>query len=123
MTVEIILNLGDLKGLRDGDMQACNANGEPVLVCRVAGKLYAVEDLCSHAESTLSDGFLDGYHVVCPLHGAMFDVRDGTHLGPPAFTGIRHFDVVEGAGGATVTITPRKKPDPGPGAPGMFRTR
>ena len=85
--------------------------------------LYAIEDLCSHAESTLSDGLLDGPVITCPLHFASFDVRDGSHLGPPAFTGIRTFGVVEDPSGVTIEL-PTPEPDASAALPpGMFRTR
>ena len=87
--------LGDLTDLADGEMRACKAGSFAVLVCRVGGALHAVEDECSHAETTLSDGMLDGYVVTCPLHFAQFDVRDGSHLCPPAFKGVASFPVTD----------------------------
>jgi nitrite reductase/ring-hydroxylating ferredoxin subunit len=116
--------LGDLTDLADGEMRACRAGSFAVLVCRVGGALHAVEDECSHAETTLSDGMLDGYVVTCPLHFAQFDVRDGSHLCPPAFKGVASFPVSEDGDGATVEVPVSKPQDNGPGMPGgMFRTR
>jgi nitrite reductase/ring-hydroxylating ferredoxin subunit len=116
--------LGDLTDLADGEMRACKAGSFAVLVCRVGGALHAVEDECSHAETTLSDGMLDGYVVTCPLHFAQFDVRDGSHLCPPAFKGVASFPVSEDGDGATVEVPASKQKDTGPGMPGgMFRTR
>ena len=74
------------------------------MVCRVQGVLYALEDLCSHAETTLSDGLLNGYQIVCPLHGASFDVRTGAHSGPPAWCGVKAFTVAERPDGAVVDL-------------------
>jgi nitrite reductase/ring-hydroxylating ferredoxin subunit len=102
------IDVGDVAGLEDGDMLACKAGETEVVLCRVAGILYALEDLCSHADTTLSDGLLSGHMVICPLHGAQFDVRDGKHSGPPAYTGVACFEVDEIDGRATVTL-----PDPG----------
>ena len=53
------------------------------LACTPEG-IFAVEDLCTHAETPLSHGRLRGCRLVCPLHGASFDVRDGRVLGGPA---------------------------------------
>ena len=116
-------NLGDLSGLANGQMTACQAGEVDVMVCRVQGTLYAIEDLCSHADTTLSDGALHGYNVICALHGAQFDVRDGSHKGPPAYCGVRSFPVVETPEGVQVTI---RSADSGPsdGPPsGFFQTR
>lgn len=116
--------LGDLSGLRDGEMTAVEVDGTDVMVCRVQGVLYALEDLCSHADTTLSDGRLNGYKVVCPLHGAQFDVRTGEHSGPPAWCGVAAFAVSEGPDGAVVDLT--RDGGDGGGSDGpqfQFRTR
>ncbi len=104
MADEQRVNLGDLSRIADGDMEAVVADGTDVLVCRVKGTLYALEDLCSHADTTLSDGRLNGYKVVCPLHGAQFDVRNGEHSGPPAWCGVKAFAITEGPEGAVVDL-------------------
>ena len=108
MSDTVRVELGDLSGLHDGDMQACRAGEFDVVVCRVQGMLYALEDLCSHAETTLSDGLLTGYAVVCPLHGASFDVRTGAHSGPPAWCGVPVFAVTEAEGNAVVEVPAAK---------------
>ena len=118
------VDLGDLSALADGDVHVCKAGAYDVMVCRVAGRLYAIEDLCSHADTTLSDGLLIGANITCPLHGAQFDVRDGSHKGPPAYTGVSAFAVDEGTGGAFLTIPDAAETDTGSGPPGgYFQTR
>jgi 3-phenylpropionate/trans-cinnamate dioxygenase ferredoxin component len=115
--------LGDLSHLRDGDVETFTCGDKAVMVCRAGGALYALEDLCSHADTTLSDGLLTGFTITCPLHGAGFDVRDGKHLCPPAYTGVDAFEVVESPLGAKLSI-PKKKAKPGSGYGfGTFQTR
>ena len=98
------ISIGDLSDLQDGDMRAFHDVGDyGVVVCRVAGQLHAVADNCSHADTPLSEGRLRGTIITCPLHGAQFDVRDGSHQGPPAWEGVACFAVAEGPEGATVT--------------------
>ncbi|MCZ6887831.1 MAG: Rieske 2Fe-2S domain-containing protein [Gammaproteobacteria bacterium] len=89
--------------IADGEMRAFRIGETDVLVCRVDGQLFAVENVCSHHETRLCDGALHGHLVECPLHFAQFDVRDGSHRGPPAFTGIRTFPI---SAGGIVTIEP-----------------
>ncbi len=48
------------------------------------GKYYAVEAWCSHQKVSLVTGDVEGYNIVCPLHGAEFDLRNGRHLCAPA---------------------------------------
>lgn len=118
------IDIGDVSDLADGDLIPCKAGDKEIALCRVAGMLYALEDLCSHADTTLSDGLLSGYKVTCPLHGAQFDVRDGTHSGPPAYEGVACFKVEEVDGHAILEMPdPEAKRDDGYGPGGYFQTR
>ena len=118
------VELGDLSDLAEGEMRSCPAGGVDVLVCRVDGQLHGLEDVCSHADTPLSDGLLIGHVVTCALHGAQFDVRDGSHLGPPAWTGVDSFRIDERDGSAAVELPRKSAPEPDFGEPGgMFRTR
>lgn len=119
-------DLGDLSDLGDGELRVFPDLGRyGVVVCRVAGQLHALEDNCSHADTPLSQGRLRGSVLVCPLHGAGFDVEDGSETGPPAWEGVPCFAVAEENGGATIDLTPIK--DDGPGGNsnfgGRFETR
>jgi len=58
--------------------------GRAILVCHVREGWHALDDACTHAAAPLHEGWLRGCRLVCPLHGAAFDVRDGRVLGPPA---------------------------------------
>ena len=61
-----------------GKMLRVHLDGrEPILVCNVAGKFYAVDDECTHAIASLSEGKLQGNIVFCPMHGGSFDVCSG----------------------------------------------
>ena len=105
---EAHLSLGDLSGLRNGAMQEFPDMGSHgVVVCRVAGKLHAVDNNCSHKDTPLSEGRLRGPILTCPLHGAQFDVRDGSHQGPPAVEGIACYKVTEAPDGrAFIVVSP-----------------
>ncbi|HET9375882.1 MAG TPA: bifunctional 3-phenylpropionate/cinnamic acid dioxygenase ferredoxin subunit [Chthoniobacterales bacterium] len=68
---------------------------EPAIaVFNVAGRFYAISDICTHAEASLSEGTVDGETVECPLHGACFDLRTGEALTPPAVDPVQTFPVV-----------------------------
>lgn len=119
------VELGDLSDLADGQMRCFEDVGEyGIVVCRVAGMLHALEDNCSHADTPLSEGRFRGTKITCPLHGAQFDVTDGSHSGPPAWEGVAHYSVVEGDSGATLRLestTTDDRDDLGGGGP--LRTR
>ena len=67
-----------------GKMHACAAGDREILVCRTKQGIYAVDNICTHAYARLNEGRLRGTRLICPLHGASFDVRDGRVLGAPA---------------------------------------
>ena len=61
------------------------------------GELYAVDDTCTHANVSLSEGELDGHTLECWLHGSRFDIRTGDPSGPPATVPVNVYPVkVEG---------------------------
>jgi 3-phenylpropionate/trans-cinnamate dioxygenase ferredoxin component len=65
-----------------------------IAVFNLAGTFYAISDICTHAEASLSEGTVDGETVECPLHGACFDLRTGEALTPPAVEPVQTFPVV-----------------------------
>jgi nitrite reductase/ring-hydroxylating ferredoxin subunit len=71
---------------------------ERVILANLGGHLYAVNDVCTHADGSLSDGLLEGEEVECPLHGSRFNVISGDVLQGPAQVPIQCYTVrVEGA--------------------------
>jgi len=118
------IELGDLSDLADGQLRCFEQIGpDGIVVCRAGGELYALDDNCSHADTPLSEGRLRGFGLTCPLHGASFDVRDGSHSGPPAWEGVGCHVVEEVDGVALVVMGGRSGgDDAGPDA-GRLRTR
>jgi len=66
-------------------------NGIPVAVFHTDQGFYAIEDACSHQGASLAFGSLDGNHVACPRHGAIFDIRNGEVCSLPALRGVRSY--------------------------------
>ena len=65
-------------------MKRVEVDGIAVLLCNVDGTMYAVEDVCTHDGGPLDQGEIQGSRIMCPRHGAMFDVTTGAVLTPPA---------------------------------------
>jgi nitrite reductase/ring-hydroxylating ferredoxin subunit len=74
----------ELTELPLGAMRACTVAGRELLICHTRAGLFALDNICTHAEARLCEGRLRATRLVCPLHGAVFDVRDGRVLAPPA---------------------------------------
>src|SRR5579872_4549360 len=68
-------------------------DGVEVLLCNPDGTIYAIEDVCTHDGAPLDQGELEGFRIVCPRHGANFDVRTGEALTLPAVIGVAAFPV------------------------------
>jgi 3-phenylpropionate/trans-cinnamate dioxygenase ferredoxin subunit len=70
-------------------------DGRPIAIFNVDGEFYAVDDTCSHAEASLSEGELDTERcaIECPLHGSSFDLRDGEPLTLPAVEPVAVHDI------------------------------
>jgi len=76
-----------------------------IVVFNVADKYFAIADVCSHDDGPLGDGeVINEYEVVCPRHGAKFDMRSGAVKGLPAIVDIPAYPVRESAGQIEVGI-------------------
>jgi nitrite reductase/ring-hydroxylating ferredoxin subunit len=66
-------------------------------LCLVEGEVFAIDNVCSHAFAFLSDGYLEGHELFCPLHAGSFDVRTGEAVAAPCTVGLSVFPIkVEG---------------------------
>ena len=67
--------------------------GEAVCLYNLDGCVYATQDVCTHAEASLADGFIDGDCIECPLHQAQFHIPTGEVRAPPATRDLRIYPV------------------------------
>jgi 3-phenylpropionate/trans-cinnamate dioxygenase ferredoxin component len=67
--------------------------GRRIAICKFENGFYAFGNICTHEYACLSDGFLEGKTIECPLHQARFDVTTGEALSPPAVRSLERFDV------------------------------
>jgi nitrite reductase/ring-hydroxylating ferredoxin subunit len=81
----------------EGGTLAVEADKELVCLYNLGGRIYATDDICTHEEASLADGFIEGDCIECPLHQARFHIPTGEVRAPPADTDLRVFPVnVEG---------------------------
>ncbi len=90
--------------LPEGERLFVEIDDLPIVVFRIAGMLFAIADTCSHDDGPLGDGDLEGYEIICPRHGARFDVRTGKALSLPAVVDIPAYPVREVDGQIEVGI-------------------
>ena len=76
-----------------GQSKMLEVNGKKIAIFNLAGSFYAIDDTCSHRGGSLSQGMIEGEKVTCPWHGAVFDIRSGEVLGPPAPKGVARYNV------------------------------
>ena len=89
--------------LVEGKPVAIEVDGTPVCVVKVADEVFAVEDTCTHAEASLSEGEVTGGNIECWLHGAEFDLKTGEALTPPATQALKTFKVKRNGNQLTIT--------------------
>jgi nitrite reductase/ring-hydroxylating ferredoxin subunit len=83
--------------LPPGKVRRVVLDGIEIALCNVEGEFYAVDDVCTHAYASLSEGALIGAELECPLHGGCFDARTGAAKGGIVSEDLRRFAVrVEG---------------------------
>jgi 3-phenylpropionate/trans-cinnamate dioxygenase ferredoxin subunit len=85
--------VASLEDLPAGSSKKVYFEGEQVALFNVDGKVYALDDRCSHANASLSEGALDGGCVVCPGHGSRFDLASGEPSDGPASRTVRTYGV------------------------------
>jgi naphthalene 1,2-dioxygenase system ferredoxin subunit len=79
----------DVIGIEVGDRD--------IAIYMVGEQIYATDNICTHGQARLSDGFLEGCEIECPLHQGKFDVRDGKALCDPVSEALRSYTVkIEG---------------------------
>lgn len=78
-----------------GHAARVEVDGQPIAIFNVDDEFFAVDDTCTHAEASLSEGELDIERctIECPLHGSCFDLRDGEALTLPAVEPVQTYDV------------------------------
>jgi nitrite reductase (NADH) small subunit/3-phenylpropionate/trans-cinnamate dioxygenase ferredoxin subunit len=76
-----------------GKAKQIQVSGRTLALFNVDGTFHAIDDTCPHRGAPLWEGDLMGTEVVCPWHGACFDVTSGAHLSPPAQSDVKAYKV------------------------------
>jgi 3-phenylpropionate/trans-cinnamate dioxygenase ferredoxin subunit len=91
------VHLASLKDLQTRKLICVKTGGYRILVALAEGTVYAVDDMCTHEDASLSKGSLHADCVKCPLHGSRFRLASGEALDEPAEEALNTYPVnIEG---------------------------
>lgn len=80
------------------DVVGVVVGGRDIAIYTVGDEVYATDNICTHGQARLCDGFLEGHEIECPLHQGKFDVRTGRPMCDPVTEAVRSYPVkIDGA--------------------------
>jgi naphthalene 1,2-dioxygenase system ferredoxin subunit len=83
--------------IEEGEMIESLLGEREIALYKVEGRIYATGNICTHGAARLTEGYLEGCEIECPLHQGRFDIRSGKALCAPASEDIKSYEVrVEG---------------------------
>ena len=85
--------IGAVMELREGQRLFIEIDETPIMILNIAGFYFAIADVCSHDDGPVGEGNIEGFEIICPRHGARFDIRTGKALALPAFVDIPVYPV------------------------------
>jgi naphthalene 1,2-dioxygenase system ferredoxin subunit len=81
----------------EDDVMGIDINTKSIALYQVDGEIFATDNICTHGNARLCDGFLEGHEIECPLHQGKFDIRNGKAMCAPLTEDIQIYPVkIEG---------------------------
>ena len=81
----------------EDDVIGIDIAGKSIALYRVEGEVFATDNLCTHGNARLCDGFLEGHEIECPLHQGKFDIRNGKAMCAPLTEDVKTYPIkIEG---------------------------
>lgn len=101
-----LIDICPLDDLPPGARKHVETDDLDIVVFNVDGKLFAIEDRCSHDDGPLADGPVDpaACTVECPRHGSLFDLATGRPKTLPAYQPVEVFEVTVADGVVRVDV-------------------
>jgi nitrite reductase/ring-hydroxylating ferredoxin subunit len=94
----------ELMTIEEDNVIGVEVGGRNIALYRVGGKIYATDNICTHAYALLSDGYVEDGCIECPLHQGRFDIATGKGQGAPIAADLETFSVKEEDGWALVDV-------------------
>jgi 3-phenylpropionate/trans-cinnamate dioxygenase ferredoxin subunit len=93
MSEKSFVAVAKLEDVPAGTKKLVEAGRYEIVLCNTLDRIFAVENLCSHAHEKLDCGKMKNGWISCPVHGARFDLESGEPMNPPATMPVRTFEV------------------------------
>jgi naphthalene 1,2-dioxygenase system ferredoxin subunit len=91
------IELVAVDAIPEDDVIGIDAGGKSFALYMVEGEVYATDNICTHGNARLCDGFLEGHEIECPLHQGKFDIRNGKAMCAPLTEDVKTYPVkIEG---------------------------
>ena len=87
------VNVAPAKDFRPGTSRRVETDDVTIAVFNLDGEYHAIEDVCTHDYSALEGGEVEGDEIICPRHGARFNIKTGEALTAPAYEPLATFPV------------------------------
>jgi 3-phenylpropionate/trans-cinnamate dioxygenase ferredoxin subunit len=82
------IEIAPVDQLLPGERLFVTVGGKSIVLFNLAGKLFAISDVCSHDNGPVGDGEIEDFDIICPRHGARFDLLTGKATSLPALVDI-----------------------------------
>ncbi len=106
MTDDAFVTVATVADLPPGGLMYVEVGDDPVCLVNLDGEFFALGDLCTHEEASLSDGTIIGDELECPLHGGAFEIRTGKPAALPVVVPAQTYQVR--VVGDDVQVAPRE---------------
>ncbi|HSM70575.1 MAG TPA: non-heme iron oxygenase ferredoxin subunit [Anaerolineales bacterium] len=87
------VEIAPVSELPNGERLFLEVGDRAIVIFNIADQFFAIGDICTHDDGPLGDGELEGFNIVCPRHGAEFDVKTGKAVQLPAVVDIPAYPV------------------------------
>jgi 3-phenylpropionate/trans-cinnamate dioxygenase ferredoxin subunit len=89
-----LLKVATANDLPPGSARAIEVEGRSIGIFNVEGTIHAIDNVCTHDGAPLNEGVVEDGCVVCPWHGAQFDLTSGKAMTPPAIEDVNSYKVM-----------------------------
>jgi len=93
MTETLFVTVCSIDDLPPGERLFIKVGDAPIVVFNVDGEYFAIDDTCTHDQGPLGEGDLEDHQIICPRHGARFDIRSGEVLTLPAVKDVNTYPI------------------------------